>query len=397
MKPLKVTIDAAARRADEFARLLRALVTTESPTGDEAANLAVAAILEEAIVGAGGRVEHVPAPGLGVHLLGRFRGVGGGGVDGGGADGSAVAGSGRAPLLVLGHMDTVHPVGTLERLPFERREGRIGGPGIYDMKSGLTAAIVALGALAEANGGPGSDVSLLITCDEERGSGSSRELIEAEARRSRAALVVEPSVPGGGVKSRRKGVGAYVLNVAGKAAHAGIEPEAGASAVHEIARQICWMCDLGDADAGTTVNVGVVSGGTVENVVADSARCTIDVRFWTSGEAKRVDAALRRAKPFDGRCALRLDGGVNRGPLEKTPESAELLGRAREFAAELGFELGEGRTGGGSDGNIASAAGCPTLDGLGPDGGGAHTLDEHIVEADIPRRIALMAALLERL
>ena len=380
MKPLAVTIDVAERRAAEFMELLRALVTTESPTGDETANLVVAGILEEAIGRAGGTVERVPAPGLGVHLVGRFRGA---------------RNNGRPPLLVVGHMDTVHPIGTLKRLPFAAREGRLYGPGIYDMKSGVTTALVALQVLADTNGGPGSDVSLLITCDEEWGSPASRELIEAEARKSRAALVVEPSVPGGGVKSRRKGVSAYVVHVAGKAAHAGIEPEAGASAVHEIARQICRICDLADTSAGTTVSVGVVSGGTAENVVADAAKCTIDVRFWTADEAERVDAALRRASAFDQRCTLKLEGGINRGPLEKTPESAGLLRRAREFAAELGFELGDGKTGGGSDGNIASAVGCPTLDGLGPDGGGAHTLEEHIVERDIPRRIALMAALLE--
>lgn len=382
MKPLAVTIDVAERRAAEFMELLRALVTTESPTGDETANLNVAGILEEAIARAGGVVERVPAPGLGVHLVGKFRGTGN---------------NGRPPLLVVGHMDTVHPIGTLKRLPFAAREGRLYGPGIYDMKSGVTTALVALQVLADTNGGPGSDVSLLITCDEEWGSPASRELIEAEARKSRAALVVEPSVPGGGVKSRRKGVSAYVLHVAGKAAHAGIEPEAGASAVHEIARQICRICDLADTAAGTTVSVGVVSGGTAENVVADAAKCTIDVRFWTTDEAERVDTALRRASALEQRCALKLEGGINRGPLEKTPESAGLLRRAREFAAELGFELGEGRTGGGSDGNITSAVGCPTLDGLGPDGGGAHTLEEHIVERDIPRRIALVAALLERL
>lgn len=382
MKPPTLNMDRAERRAGEFMDLLRALVTTESPTGDEAANLAVAGILEEAIVQAGGSVERVPAPGLGVHLVGRFRGTG--------ADG-------RPPLLVVGHMDTVHPVGTLERLPFATREGRIYGPGIYDMKSGVAAALVALRALLETNGGPGSDISFLITCDEEWGSPESRELIEAEARKSRATLVVEPSVPGGGVKSRRKGVSAYVLHVAGKAAHAGIEPDAGASAVHEVARQICRICDLADTVAGTTVSVGIVSGGTAENVVADAARCTIDVRFWTADEAERVDAALRESEALDQRCTLRLEGGINRGPLEKTPESSRLIQQARDFAAELGFELGDGRTGGGSDGNITSAVGCPTLDGLGPDGAGAHTLGEHIILAEIPRRIALMAALFERL
>ena len=382
MKPLTVTMDAAQRHAEEYVELLRVLVTIESPTGDEAANLAVADVLEEALVQASGRVERFAAPGLGVHLVGRFRGTNNGG---------------RPPLLVMGHMDTVHPVGTLKRLPFALKQGRLYGPGIYDMKGGVAASLFALRILAETSGGPRSDVSFLITCDEEWGSPDSRERIEAEARKSRAALVVEPSVPGGGVKSRRKGVSSYVLNVEGKAAHAGIEPEAGASAVHELARQVCRIYDMAKPAEGTTVSVGVIAGGTTENVVAAAARCTIDVRFWTADEAQRVDAALRASTPVDERCTLKLDGGINRGPLEKTPASSRLYQHARVFAAELGMELGEGKTGGGSDGNITSAVGCPTLDGLGPDGAGAHTLEEHIVLREIPFRIALMAALFERL
>lgn len=382
MTPPALTIEEARRHENDCLDLLLQLVRTESPTGDEAANLAVAEILEDAMAKAGGRVERCPAPGLGAHLVGRFRGT------------NAV---GRRPLLVLGHMDTVHAVGTIGRLPVAKREGRIYGPGIYDMKSGVAVALCALDLLRQKNGGPGSDVSFLITCDEEWGSPDSRERIEAEARRSRAALVVEPSLPGGGVKSRRKGVSAYKLKVAGRAAHAGIEPEAGASAVHELVRQIARVCEIAEPEVGTTVNVGVISGGTRENVVADAASCTVDVRFWTLDEAERVDAALRAAKPFDERCKLRLEGGINRGALEKTPESSRLFDKARAFAAELGFELDEGQTGGGSDGNLASAVGCPTLDGLGPDGAGAHTLHEHILAGDIPRRIALMAALFERL
>lgn len=386
MKSLTVTMEAAERRTDEFIEVVRSLVTTESPTGDEAANLAVAATLEQAMVQAGGIVERFRAPGLGVHLVGRFRGTRN--------DGRR---NGELPLLLLGHMDTVHPIGTLERLPFAVKQGRLYGPGIYDMKSGVAVSLCALRILAEANGGPGSDVSFLITCDEEWGAPDSRDLIEAEARKSRASLVAEPSVPGGHVKSRRKGVSAYVLHVAGKPAHAGIEPEAGASAVHELARQICRLYDLADPAAGTTLSVGVIAGGTAENVVAAAAKCTIDVRFWTSDEAQRVDSTLRASTPFDRRCTLTLEGGVNRGPLEKTPAASRLYRQARMFAAELGFGLGEGKTGGGSDGNITSAAGCPTLDGLGPDGAGAHTLEEHIVLRDIPFRIALMAALFERL
>ena len=382
MTPLTVTMQEAESRAHECVAFLQRLVTTESPTGDEAANLAVADILESALRKAGGRVRRFPSPRLGTHLLARFAGSRNGN---------------ERPLLVVGHMDTVHPIGTLEQFPYAVTDGRIQGPGVYDMKSGVAISIFALQLLAERGTGPRSDLSFLITCDEEWGSPTSRERIEAEARASRASLVVEPSVPGGGVKSRRKGVSAYVLSVAGKPAHAGIEPEAGASAVHEIARQICRMYDLADAAAETTVSVGVISGGTTENVVAAAAKCTIDVRFWTLDEARRVDAALRKSKPFDKRCKLTLDGGINRGALEKTPASNRLFEKARSLARQLGFDLGEGKTGGGSDGNLTSAVGCPTLDGLGPDGGGAHTLNEHILQSEIPRRVALMAALFENI
>ena len=371
----------AESRADDCLKLLRALVECESPTGYEAGNLRVARLLEEAMVEAGGRVERIPAAGLGVHLMARFGGCGGG----------------RGPVLLMGHMDTVHPVGTLERLPFAVTGGRVRGPGVYDMKSGLAVSLFALRLLAERGSGPRCDLTYFVTCDEERGSPDSRNRIEAAGRRHRAALVVEPCAPGGAVKSRRKGVGAYVLKVGGIAAHAGIEPEEGASATHELARQICRIHDLADPDAGTTVSVGVIRGGTMENVIADAASCTIDVRFFSNAEANRVDTALRNAAPFDGRCTLQLAGGLNRGALERTEVSRRLFEKARALAAELGFELGEESTGGASDGNLIAAVGCPTLDGLGPDGGGAHTLREHILQDDVPRRIALMAALFRAL
>ena len=255
--PPPVTVTDAKQHADECLALLRALVECESPTGDRDGNLRAAALLEDAMIQAGGRVRRIPAPGLGVHLLGRFRG----------------AKRDRDPILLVGHMDTVHPVGTLERLPFAVVGGKVQGPGVYDMKSGLAVSLTALRILAGMGRGPASDVTCLITCDEEQGAPDSRERIEAEARRHRAALVPEPSAPGGAVKSRRKGVSAYVLEVAGTAAHAGIEPEAGASAIHELARQICRIYDLADPRMGTSVSVGVMKGGTKANVVADAASC----------------------------------------------------------------------------------------------------------------------------
>ncbi len=376
-----LTVADAKRHTDECLALLRALVECESPTGDRDGNLRVAGLLEDAMIRAGGKVERIPAPGLGVHLLGRFRGVK----------------RDRGPILVMGHMDTVHPVGTLRRLPFAVADGKAQGPGIYDMKSGLAVVLTALRILAGMDRGPASDVTFLVTCDEERGSPDSRARIEAEARAHRAALVPEPSALGGAVKSRRKGVSSYLLEVAGRAAHAGIEPEAGASAIHELARQVCRIYDLADPAVGTSVSVGVIKGGTGENVVADAASCSIDVRFFVNTESDRVDTALRTAVAFDNRCALTLKGGLNRGALEQSEASSLIYDQARALATTLGFDLGEESTGGASDGNLISAMGCPTLDGLGPDGRGAHTLYEHILVDDVPRRIALIAALLESL
>jgi len=339
-------------------------------------------VVEASFANAGGRVVRVPAPGMGVHLVGRFPGR---------------SGSALAPVLVVGHMDTVHGNGTLGRFPFSITNGAAFGPGIYDMKAGLAVSITALRLLAEQGAGPRSGISFLVTCDEEIGSPASRARIEAEARASRMALVVEPSAPGGAAKTRRKGVSAYTLEVTGRATHSGIEPEKGASAIHEIARQVREVCRLADTTRGTTINVGTISGGTRTNVVAASARCRIDVRYWSANEGERVDAAMRSLKPTNKMCKMRLEGGRNRGALERTPESRQIYRRARALAEQLGFTLGEAKTGGASDGNFTAAVGCPTLDGLGPDGGGAHSLNEHIVVADVPRRIALMAALFQTL
>ena len=322
-----MTVAEAKGHTDWCLALLRSLVECESPTGDRDGNLRVAGLLEDAMIRAGGRVERIPAPGLGVHLLGRFRGVK----------------RDWGPVLVMGHMDTVHPVGTLRRLPFAIADGKAQGPGIYDMKSGLAVVLTALRILAGMNRGPASDVTFLVTCDEERGSPDSRARIEEEARGHRAALVPEPSAPGGAVKSRRKGVSAYVLEVAGRAAHAGIEPEAGASAIHELARQVCWIYELADPTVGTSVSVGVIKGGTTENVVADAASCSIDVRFFVNTESDRVDNALRTAVAFDSRCTLTLKGGLNRGALEKSEASGLIYKQARLWQRLWGSNSGKNR------------------------------------------------------
>lgn len=367
-------------RQTEQRALLRRLVELESPSGDQERIRAVAGVLAEECRKRGGRVEIVEAGDAGVHLVARF---GERDPDGG-------------PLLVVGHMDTVHPVGTLETMPFEVDGAKLRGPGVYDMKGGIACALTGLDLLTERETEP-RGVVMLVTCDEEVGSTTSRPLIEELAREARAALVPEPCVPGGGVKSRRKGQAGYRVTVQGLAAHAGIEPEKGASAIHELARQIQALTAAADPDIGTTVNVGLVEGGTRTNVVAASSWCAVDVRFWTREEADRLDEVMGGLTAFDERCAVSVSGAVNRYPLERTPRAVELLEAAREEAEALGFELKEGGSGGASDGNFTSAVGCPTLDGLGPDGGGAHSAQEHVLLDDLPRRAALMAALMARL
>ena len=363
-----------------YLALLEQLAVHESPSGDVQRNRALAAFLAHELERRGATVEREDAPGFGEHLVARFGG-----------------GEGERPLLLVGHMDTVHPVSTLGRCPFRVDGEVVRGPGVYDMKGGLAAALIGVDLLAAAGAGPPAGLRFLVTCDEEVGSPTSRLLIERLARGARAALVLEPCVPGGGGKVRRKGVSGYTVTLRGRAAHAGIEPDAGASAVHELARWVTRVLQLEDREAGTRLNVGVLGGGTRSNVVADEAYAEVDVRFWTREEAERVDASLRALTPTDARCSLHVEGGVNRWPLERTPSSTALYEAARSAAQALGFPLDAGGTGGASDGNLTSGVGCPTLDGLGPDGGGAHSLDEHVLLVDIPRRIALMAELLARL
>jgi glutamate carboxypeptidase len=267
------------------------------------------------------------------------------------------------------------------------------------MKGSIAVALLALRALlrfrVKAEESP--RVVMLWTTDEEVGSATSRAFIEAEARVSDAVLVLEPSLPGGAAKTRRKGCGEFRLTVHGVSAHAGIDPRRGASAIHELAHQIVGLEQLRDDDRGVSVNVGVVSGGTRGNVVAQEAQAVVDVRVPAMEDARRVEAALRALRPANPRVRLEVSGGVERPPLERTAGVARLYEQARDVAAGLGADLGEGGTGGGSDGNFTAALGVPTLDGLGPRGDGAHALDEHVVIADLPWRAAFLAALIQRI
>ena len=299
------------------------------------------------------------------------------------------------PILLLGHFDTVWGVGQLERMPFRAEDGRLYGPGIFDMKAGIGVAMVAVRALhANLAGHAVPRLVMLWTTDEEVGSGTSRAIIEAEARRSRAVLVLEPCLPGGAAKTTRKGCGDFVLTVRGISAHAGIDPGKGANAIHELARQIVTIQSFQDVERGVSVNVNVMSGGTRTNVIPEEARAAIDVRAPSAEDARRIEEALHGLTTHIRGTQLELSGGFGRPPLERTRDVARLYEKARTVAARLGQELGEGGTGGGSDGNFTAAVGVPTLDGLGPQGDGAHALHEHVVIADLPWRAGFLAALL---
>jgi glutamate carboxypeptidase len=299
-------------------------------------------------------------------------------------------GEGPRRVLLLGHHDTVWPLGTLDRLPWTLRDGVVRGPGCFDMKAGLVQMFYALAALEARDG-----VTVLVTADEEVGSPSSEPLIADAARGCAAALVLEASAPGGALKTARKGVSRYELTVRGRAAHAGLEPERGVNATVEIAHQVPVIAGLADGD--TTVTPTLLTGGSSANTVPDRATLAVDVRMFDPGEQRRVDAALRGLRPRLPGAALELTAGPRRPPLPASA-SAGLFALARRVAADLGLgDLAGVAVGGGSDGNLAAAVGTPTLDGLGAVGGGAHADEEHVVAGELPRRAALLANLVTTL
>ena len=301
-------------------------------------------------------------------------------------------GDGGEPIVLLCHHDTVWPEGTLARLPFRIDGDRVTGPGSYDMKAGIVEAAF---ALEQAR--PKRPVVVLSTSDEEIGSASSRALIEETARHAFAVLVLEPAASGGAIKTARKGIADFVLEVVGRAAHAGTEPEKGISAIEELAHQVLALKMFADPANGTTINVGVVHGGTRPNVVAAQARAEIDVRFTRAAEAERIVAAIQGLRPQLEGARLHIYGGVDRPPMERSPGVARLAQLAQGLAAGVGFALSEASVGGASDGNFTAAMGVPTLDGLGPDGGGAHADTEHLLVESWLRRTQLLRLLIEAL
>jgi glutamate carboxypeptidase len=358
----------------EMVDLLRRLVEVDSPTADPAGCAAVQQILGAELAALGATVQRGVAADRRPVLLARWD-------------------AGRPGALLLGHVDTVFGAGETARRPFSVTGRYARGPGVFDMKAGLVQLVYALRGLVGRGIRPA--VTVLLNADEEIGSPGSEPLIQAEAARAACALVLEPAGPGGAVKSARKGIAMYRLDVGGVAAHPGLDPEKGVNAITELAGRLLDIEALAAADAGTTVNIGVVGGGTGRNVVPASATAEFEVRFWTLAEGRRMDTALRRLRPQRERASLRLDGGVHRQPLERTEQVARLVAIARHHAEQDGWELAETRVGGVSDGNITAALGVPTLDGLGAEGWGAHTADEVADLAAMPRRARWLERLIE--
>lgn len=354
---------------------LEELVKRESPSSDAAAVTALAEWVRTRLVAAGVPAERIAFEGRGDGVLVRL-------------------GSGSGGTLLLGHLDTVWPLGTLATQPFHAGGNVAMGPGVFDMKAGLAVLLAVLGAAGEGVFAPAGGVTLLLTSDEEVGSEASRERIVQEARLRERVLVLEPSGDGGAAKVARKGVGLAVARFQGVPAHSGLEPEKGASALLEMARFALRADTLADRDAGTTVVPTLASSGSARNVVPPGAEVTVDFRFWTAAEGERVCAELKAFVPSDPRVGAEISAVVSRPPMEPTPDSLALHRRARGVAAALGFGLAAARVGGASDGNLTAAAGIPTLDGLGPRGGGAHARGEHVELDDLPRRAALVATLL---
>jgi glutamate carboxypeptidase len=368
--------DALEPRRQEMVDLLGQLVEIESPS-DDAEGLARLSAELKSLFGEAGPVEAIHADRPHLQLT----------VDGENSqDRHAVA---------LCHFDTVWPTGTLTRIPFSvDADGVARGPGCFDMKAGIVVLYFALRALRELGLKPRRNVRVLFTCDEEIGSPTSRDLIEDAARGAALAYVLESPLPGGTIKTARKGTGDYLVRIRGRAAHAGVEPQKGISAVTELAHQIGALHALTDYDVGTTVNVGVVHAGTRPNVVAAEAEAHVDVRVQTLAEAERIDQAIRGLQPVLSGAALEIAGGLNRPPMERSPAMAALFQQARQIAEAMGVDLAEGSTGGGSDGNFTAAMGVPTLDGLGAEGEGAHAAHEHVLTDSFPRRAALLSGLL---
>jgi glutamate carboxypeptidase len=366
-----------SRRTDHMLDLLRRLVELESPSNDKQAVDRVMQFVADRAWEAGAAVTRVPQDHRGDHLLARW-------------------GEGQGGFLLLCHLDTVWPVGKLDEMPWRVEGDRVYGPGCYDDKASAVIILTALEGLRDLGLVPSRPVTALFNSDEEVGSRTSRELIEAEASRAGVVFCAEPARPSGALKVWRKGTGGYTVTTRGRAVHAGADHEIGINAVEELAHQILRLQAMTDYEVGSTVSVGVVRGGTRTNVVPDEAQAWVDLRVETVAEGARMDAAIKGLTPVLSGARVEVEGGLSRPPMEKSPLTMEPFRRAQEIGAELGLALTCEGTGGASDANFTAAMGVPTLDGLGAVGDGAHRLDEHVVISSLPERAALLAAMLLR-
>jgi glutamate carboxypeptidase len=365
-------------RQEEIVQTIRAFVGIESPSDNKLAADRMGALLAARFEALGGRAR--------VHRAADF------------ADSVQIDFPGREkvePVLLLGHFDTVYPLGTLATMPCHVAGGRLHGPGVLDMKSGIALMLYAIEALQAWGAGLPRPVTVFLVSDEEVGSYSSRKITEALARESAAVLVLEPAGPRCAVKTARKGVGEYILNVKGVAAHAGLDPGKGHSAIVELARQITAVSRLNDLRRGMSVNPGVIYGGTRTNVIAAQASVEIDVRIKEAKQAVILDRKFQSLKPFDKHCKLSVKGGINRMPMERNAGVAALYRKAQAIAKQIDWKLEEAAVGGGSDGNFTAGIGIPTLDGMGGVGEGAHAVHEHIAISELPRRALLLAGMIE--
>jgi glutamate carboxypeptidase len=363
----------------EIVHTIREFVEVESPSDNKVAADRMGALIAGRFEGIGGRVRVHRAQHYGDHLQIDFPGL-----------------AQTKPVLLLGHFDTVYPMGTLANMPCRTEADQLCGPGVLDMKSGIALMFHAIKAWQSWHGGLPRPVTVFLVSDEEVGSSSSRAITEELARASAAVLVLEPAAGlRGAVKTARKGVGEYSLTVTGIAAHAGLDPTKGHSAIVELARQIAVISKLNDLRSGISVNPGVIRGGTRTNVIAADATVEIDARIQSAKQAAGLDRKMRALKPFDKHCKLLMEGGINRLPMERNAGVVALYQKAKAIARQIGWTLEEAAVGGGSDGNFTAGIGIPTLDGMGGVGDGAHAVHEHILVSELTRRGLLLAGMIE--
>lgn len=374
----KKLLDHFQSRQESIIENIREIVEIESPSGDIDGNKSVVDLIEmwARDVFHNPKIERVFKEKYGEHLIIR-----------------AFPGFDAKPVLLLGHTDTVHPVGATKQNRTRIENGKLYGCGTFDMKANIALMFEVFRTMKVLDLEPKSPINILLACDEEVGSETGRELVEQEAKICEYCLVFEPSA-NGKVKTGRKGTGGYTLKTHGIPSHAGLEPKRGASAILEIARQIEKLHSLTDFEIGTTVSVGTIKGGTTSNVVPAEAECSVDVRFETLEEATRIESEINSLEPFDERVKLEILGSVNRPPMERTDGVVKLFEKARKIAETFDYDLQETQVGGASDGNFVGALGVSLLDGLGIAGDGAHTLEEYVLVDDIPQRAALLSILL---